>query len=102
MRTTKELLQLTLDELNNLRETPKMKGHFQFRGLCGFTTFYLYDDDLITNKELKILSDFIENNRPEKLPKGFYGTLDHNIGYYWPQGNWTPRKKWLEKHIKSL
>ena len=101
MRTTKELLQLTLDELNKLHKIPKAKRKFKLTGLCGFIMFYL-NEELITDKEMIILSEFIDNNRPKKPIKNFYGTFDHEIGYYWPTGKWKPRKKWLEKHIKSL
>lgn len=101
MRTIKELLQLTLDEANKLHQIPKAKRQFQFTGLCGFIMFYL-NEELITDKEMEVLSEFIENNRPKKTTEGFYGTFDHEIGYYWPSGKWTPRKKWLEKQIKSL
>ena len=120
MRTIKELLQLTLDEGNKLHKIPKAKRKFYFTGLCGFVLFYLSDDlyhlylsddlyhhdddlNLINDKEIAVLSTFIEDNKP-KTPTSnkFYGTIDYNIGYYWEKGKWAPRKKWLETHIKSL
>jgi hypothetical protein len=105
MKTIKELLQLTLDEGNKLHLIPKAKRKFCFTGLCGFVLFYLYHQDLnlINDKEFNLLYQFIGDNIP-KTPTSdkFYGTIDYNIGYYWPSGKWAPRKKWLEDQIKSL
>ena len=102
MRTTKELLQLTLDEGNKLHKTPKAQRKFWLTGLCGFVLFHLYDEKIINGKEFKVLSKFIEKNKPETTDENFYGTLDYLIGYYWPNGQWKPRKQWLEDQIKSL
>jgi len=85
-RTIKELLQLTLDNIDHLST-----------GLCSLIAYHLCENNrIITVDEWMILDDYIESNRPHN--KHYY-TGDN---YYWKIGNKTPRINWLKKQIKSL
>lgn len=65
-------------------------------GLCILIN-NMCDDNEITLAELSILLDYLYNNKPKRLHNN-----DHLVSqnrFFWLPGNWTPRIKWIEKHI---
>ena len=103
MRSTKQLLQLTLREgnLNFNKGIPNddlyEKG---FIGLCGFVS-NLYHIHMIDYREFDTLNQFIELHRPKENSPLRTKNYSNGSAYYWPRGKWAPRKRWLEYHIKS-
>jgi hypothetical protein len=83
MRTTKELLELTLRGMDN--------GLFR-KGLCGLID-RLRRENFIGLEEWYHLSNYINQNSPKK-------TYDYM--WYWKPGNKKPRIKWLKKHIELM
>ena len=69
-------------------------------GLC-WLAYKLFSREIINGKEFKYLLNFIENNRP-KFGSSHYDPNQTNSVFYWPSGEWQPRKLWLEDQIKSL
>ena len=105
MRTTKELLKLCLREGNKKFKNAIPNDelyHHGYIGLCGFLSNLRHLSCVINNREFEILIDFIKHNRPK--PNSPLCTKNHNNGssYYWPKGQWAPRKRWLEYHIKNI
>ena len=80
MRNTKELLELMLEH----------KGLFH-DGLCHWA-LYLYDDDLITRAEYRLLRKHIKKNKPENAGRH----------YYWNYGEIAPRIEWINQQIEKL
>jgi len=96
-RTLKELLQLTLSQGNKtFKKRVPFLYPFGHLGLCGFVKCLL-----INEKELTILIDFIENNRPSP-DSPHYCKTRQDSSFYWAPWLWAPRKKWLIDQIKSL
>lgn len=95
MKTIKELLQIVLDDGNKnfIRGDPYYPHGYY--GLCGFVRI-LNEKKIINDKDHEILQDFIENNDPRdtitRMQKGFF----------WPAGQWSPRKRWIKNKIKEL
>jgi hypothetical protein len=87
-RSKKQLLEILL-----LNEEPLLVA-----GLC-WSTYKLFIKKIINVKEFKYLSNFIENNRP-KGGSPHFDPDQVNSAFYWPQGQWKPRKLWLEDLIK--
>lgn len=87
MRSIKELLQLMLDS----------KYLFKL-GLCTWN-YYLWDNNLINNKEYFLINKYIRRNRPSKW-SGIKAFINRNSDWYWSIGDIEPRIKWLKKHIK--
>jgi len=86
MRTTKELLQLTLDNIEHLRT-----------GLCGLIAYHLHENNnIISVDEWIMLDNYIESHRPRT--KHYYT----GSNYYWKMGSKSPRINWLKKQIKTL
>lgn len=79
MRTTKELLQIMLDNIDEM-----------VFGLCGLVSL-LRTRGIITLHEYFRLKHYLEDNRPPEL----YGSA-----YWWKIGVKKPRIKWLKKQIK--
>ena len=80
MRNTKQLLELML----------RHKGLFH-AGLCSWA-LYLYDDDLITRAEYRLLRQYINENKPENAGRT----------YYWEKGKIAPRIEWINQQIEKL
>jgi hypothetical protein len=87
MKTTKELLKLTLKEGEKGIRT----------GLCA-VIMDMYEDLIITSQEFDILTNFIHRSRPASNDP-LYRKTQKKSAYYWKPGSWTPRKKWLKYHI---
>jgi hypothetical protein len=85
MRTTKELLEVTLENIDKL-ET----------GLCKLV-YDLADEHKITKDEYLWLRIYINNNPPRNLQN----ILNMWDDYYWRLGKVEPRIKWLKKHIEK-
>ena len=101
MKTIKELLQLTLTEGNKSFKTGGyLPPQFAYYGLCGFVNA-LKKVSIINAKEFIILDSFIHNNRPQKSSPHYRKTQEYKA-YYWKEGLWKPRRKWLIDQIKSL
>ena len=96
MRTTKQLLKITLKHGNKIfvQGNKKIITYTEgFKGLCGFI-FHLYlTYDVLNEEEAETLIQFIRDNQPDP---------DAHKLFYWPVGEWLPRQKWLEDQIKSL
>ena len=61
-------------------------------GLCRELNFIAYKD-MISPKEQFILFEYMRDNRPKGTIANFY---------WWEEGLWKPRLKWLNKLIASL
>ena len=88
MRNIKELLQVMLDNKHNFHQ-----------GLCFWIIELRFASSVINTEEYKILSDYINNNRPHPL-SSLKAFRSYGNGYYWKKGDIKPRIKWIEKHIK--
>ena len=86
-KTTKELLQLLL---NNIHYLEKFGG-----GLC-FVMSILYKNRNISYDEYLTLKTYLIMNRPKNLHFLLKGA------YYWTPGKKNPRIKWLKKHIEKI
>jgi hypothetical protein len=91
MKTISELLTI-------LRDSEDLfKKRCSVNGLCKLSTAIM-DVDRITWSEYVELTNFIDDNRPDRRSKHFY--IDENeSAYYWPQGMWEPREAWLDTQI---
>ena len=107
MRTTEQLLKLVLKQgnLNFEKGNPYYTLYENgYKGLCGFVGD-LRDRDIITNNECDILIHFIGENKPTEQSPYYYKEpilLYQFQAYYWPKGEWKPRKAWLEDQIKYI
>ena len=84
MRTTKELLQLLLDN-----------KYYFCDGLCGLAV-YLYYNKIISKKEYLYIKKYLHSLNVITLRKLF------GCSYFWIEGEWEPREKWLKSKIKKL
>jgi hypothetical protein len=103
MRNLKELLKITLKKGNLLfkKGIPHDDLYYNgFIGLCGFVNYLKYSET-ITFDEYISLIDFITENKP-KFDSPHYATNQKHMGYFWKEGQWNPRKKWLEEQIKNI
>lgn len=82
-RTIKELLIL-------LREYIVEQDNFF--GMCSEIN-EMYCLDLISNKESKILENYLKNNKPENA---FYDD------YWWKEGDKKLRLDWIDEQLKNL
>ena len=92
-RTTKELLELLLIKRSQFHS-----------GLCGFI-LNLRFNTIINPSEYDILRDYVRNNPPinaHTLYAVLGGDYSKRTYYYWEFGDFTPREKWIKKHIKKL
>ena len=69
-------------------------------GICD-ACMVLYLEDFLNFKEYRFFSEFIDKNRPQIGSPHFDPNMTQS-NYYWPVGEWQPRKLWLEDQIKSL
>jgi hypothetical protein len=83
-RSEKQLLEILL--LNGEAELSE--------GLC-WATYKLFSKEILNTKEFKYLSTFLSNNR-SKFGSPHFDANQVNSVFYWPQGQWKPRKLWLE------
>ena len=83
MRTTKELLVIMLENINN--------GRFQY-GLCGLVD-RLFNYNIIGGEEYNRLMTIIQENRPKSTYDG---------EWYWKPGIKKPRVNWLNTQIEKL
>lgn len=90
-RNINQLLQLLLSEIK--------KGNFK-KCLC-WTVNRLWFKDIITNTEVMLLHDYIDNNRPIKWYQLSYSYKYRNDPFYWKLGKKTPRILWLLIHINK-
>jgi hypothetical protein len=98
MRTIKELLQVTLTEGNKKfkKGNPNRPVYENgYVGLCGFVED-LQELGIITHQERDILDNFINTHKP------FLGENYKYYTYYWKEGKWNPRKKWLIYQINNI
>jgi len=87
MRTTKELLQLMINEI----ETGSRCNY----GLC----MVISHVPNVTIEEVQHIRNYIKTNRPSKY-SSFSAYFSRNSTYYWRLNNPTPRIDWIKKHIK--
>jgi len=90
MRSIKELLQIILDHVDQVRHT---------EGLCSLAS-QLYNDVEIIQEEEDVIRKYFGQNLPEHKYKGVY--LTDELLYSWPPGKVEPRRQWLEEQIKKL
>jgi len=71
-------------------------------GLCVLiTNIYEYPYLLINKEELRKLRAYIKTHRPKKRSV-HYNEAWENSCYYWPEGQWAPRLRWIKDQIKLL
>ena len=70
------------------------------KGLCSWA-IDLYMIDVINDKEIKLLRDYIKGNRPAWY-SSFQSFIAIGTPFYFVPGNLKPRVKWIKKHIKKL
>jgi hypothetical protein len=101
-RSTKELLQLVLNE-GNKRSEEHWFGYktFEQNGLCGLITSMYGYREILNNYEFNTLRKFISDNRPRSGSKHYSKRCAHSP-FYWRIGAWNPRKLWLEDQIKNM
>jgi len=102
MRTTKQLLQLTLKEgnLNFTKGNPNRDLYENgYVGLCGFVQD-LQNKHIITFEEFDTLDNFIKNNKPTPDSPHYHKNITWAC-YFWPEGKWAPRKRWLKYHVQN-
>ena len=88
MRTTKELLQVMLENIDRLD-----------MGLCKLSSVLYYDLKLIDEAEFEIIDSYLIGNLPERKETGFIPRI---AIYSWPKGEKEPRIKWLKEQIEKL
>jgi hypothetical protein len=92
VRTTKELLQLVLKELE--------KSHLFKTGLCA-----LIGDmaalGIIDYHEENVLWTYIRKYGPPHWYSKRYFQMKKNRAYYWPFAQAAPRIAWIKKRIKQ-
>ena len=89
-RDIKELLQAVLEEGNK---------NYSY-GICSLVcNMCAYGE--INEEERKDLMEYIKSHRP-KPDSPHYCESQRISAFFWPIGEWKPRKKWLEDQIKSL
>jgi hypothetical protein len=89
-RSEKQLLEIIL-----------LQGEAELlEGLC-WVVYKLFSKEILNAKEFKYLSDFLQHNRP-RAGSPHFDPKQVNSVFYWPSGEWKPRKAWLEDQIKSL
>ena len=86
MRSTKELLEVFLDQYENNRI-----DDIQPYGLC-WAVKIIFDKNVISEDEYYHLDDIINNN----CPNGFEGSA-----YWWHSGATAPRVEFLKQLIKK-
>lgn len=88
MRSIKELLIILRDNEQSFRT-----------GLCGLT-WKLKESGKISFQEDEFLHKFIRENRP-RCYSIHYSIYSSKGGFFWKQGNWDPRRRWLNSKIKK-
>jgi hypothetical protein len=84
MRTTKELLEIMLENIGKLNT-----------GLCRLVR-QLQSERIITHEEANHLLNYIFKNKPFNLT-----TIMSDSFYYWDCGKQKPRRRWLKRHIRQ-
>ena len=87
MRTIKELLIL-------LREFLPININERMGGSICYTIYDMNYDELITNKEERLLEGYIDDHCPIEDPD--------IPGFWWPYGELHPRLEFLDKLIKEI
>ena len=87
MRSTKELLEVLLDQYENNKDDT-----IRLRGLCHAVIIIRYRY-LITRKEERLLIGYLKKNRPKRYSL---------TGFWWPRGHAKPRIEFLKKLISEL
>ena len=87
MRSTKELLELLLDQYENNKDDT-----IRLRGLCHAVIIIRYHY-LITRKEERLLIGCLKENRPKRYSL---------TGFWWPRGHTKPRIEFLKQLISTL
>jgi len=93
MRSTKELLQILLDHIEELLY---LGGNL---GLCDLTGA-LGSRNIISTEESFHLWGYIQTHRPINLH--YIMSAFHDDQYFWKAGRIKPRIKWLKQQIKKL
>ena len=93
-RSTKELLNLTLEHGNKHFEKGDDDYPYGYMGLCGLHRIMYFKYEILNIKEYQILYDFLNDHKPRKT--------EGLKGYYWEKGQWKPRQKWLRYHINKI
>lgn len=100
MRSTKELLQILLTELES--EPGRYAGLCSLINHCEFA--YDTHPNSITFEEAWLLQPIVDNNRPSVLSSWWrfkrYIINDGYRNYYWKPYDAAPRIKWLKEQIK--
>lgn len=87
MRTTIELLQLVLDNIERAFNDENSVND----GIC-FISDYLYCElDIISDSEYFEIDEYLKENLPKR----------NDMGYCWPSGVLEPRIDWLKKQIEN-
>ena len=96
MRTTKELLELTLEYTNKWFKERKVSG------LCMVINRMCFCD-IISFREKIYLYDYISEHMPQDYRyKGKKDFATHKGAFGWCPGKLKPRVKFLEDHINKL
>lgn len=91
MRTTKELLQLMLDN-----------EQLFFTGMCDWICD-LEESEIITYREFSHLRCYIGANEPvNNWLYRLFKIFCYTYGFWFPEGWLWPRRRWIKQHIKLL
>lgn len=88
-----------LNALITLRGFVKSDYRFYGCGLCSAVVAAFLRSH-ITASERDLLSDFIDNNRPQR--SRFYSDEYCLYCYWWPKAEWSIRIKWLTYQINRI
>ena len=95
MRTTKELLELTLEYTNKWFKERKMSG------LC-IVIYRIYCQGFISRTEKIRLEDYVDKHMPHDYQyKGKKCFAKYKGAFGWCPGKLKPRVKFLEDHIQT-
>ena len=81
------LCQLLQTMLTEVQANP-----LKYSGMCEVRR-HLYNTGVITMNEDNMLYNHLQYNKPRNC--------DPYFGYWWKEGDWTPRIKWLKKQINK-
>lgn len=102
--TKKYALTILLKRLRKLaREFRNELTENRFLGLCGITQ-ELWDKDVITDKEYKILQNLLKEQRQVQSSFWTHTNIptEHNDQFFWKFGAFAPRERWIKHKLASL
>lgn len=101
MKFTKEQKEIILDGLEQLliQFTTKCNGSYKYGGLCmAISDLLIFHPHPHQNEIGNLLLRYINSNAPMFK----HIRIMHYSGYWWQPYNYTPRIKYLRKHINKL